>query len=92
MQIYVSTLISTVQGQKQLPQWFSAVISHDLKVDSRERFLRMALSFDSGMLKLSSLPKQQSHMLSNLMQAKCIVRIPAAQNIQAGQILQGLFT
>ena len=91
MQIYVPTLISTVQGQKQLPQWFSAVISHDLKVDSRERFLRMALSFDSGMLKLSSLPKQQSHMLSNLMQANCIVRIPAAQSIQAGQILQGLF-
>lgn len=91
MQVYVSTLISTLQGQKQLPQWFSAVMSHDLKADSRERFLRMAVSFESGMLKLSSLPKQQSHMLSNLMQANCIVRIPAAQSIQAGQILQGLF-
>lgn len=91
MQIYVSTLINALQGQKQLPQWFSAVMSHDLTADSRERFLRMVASFESGVLKLSSLPKQQSHMLSNLMQANCIVRVPAAQAIRTGQILQGLF-
>ncbi|WP_347461095.1 molybdopterin molybdotransferase MoeA [Acinetobacter sp. ANC 7454] len=91
MQIYVSTLIDALQGQKLLPPWFSGVISHDLKADSRERFLRMIASFEAGILKLSSLPKQQSHMLSNLMQANCLVRIPANQNIQSGQVLQGLF-
>ncbi|ATO20486.1 molybdopterin molybdenumtransferase MoeA [Acinetobacter sp. LoGeW2-3] len=91
MQIYVSTLIDALQGKKLLPPWFSGVISHDLKADSRERLLRMIASFEAGILKLSSLPKQQSHMLSNLMQANCLVRIPANQNIQLGQVLQGLF-
>ncbi|WP_347473900.1 molybdopterin molybdotransferase MoeA [Acinetobacter thermotolerans] len=91
MQIYVATLMDALQGQKLLPQWFNGVISHDLKADSRERLLRMVASFETGILKLSSLPKQQSHMLSNLMQANCLVRIPAHQNIQSGQVLQGLF-
>ncbi len=55
--------MSALQGQKQLPAWFSAVMTHDLKADSRERFLSMAARFDQGTLKLSSLAKQQSHML-----------------------------
>ena len=65
-------------------------MTHDLKADARERFLRMAAEFDQGTLKLKSLAKQQSHMLSNLMQANCLVRIPAGTEIQAGQVVQGL--
>lgn len=30
-------------------------------------------------------------MLSNLMQANCLVRIPAGDKIEAGQIVQGIF-
>lgn len=91
MQLYAAVLLNALQGQKQLPEWFSAVMTHDLKADARERFLRMSASFDQGQLKLASLAKQQSHMLSNLMRANCIVRVPAGQPVQAGQILQGLF-
>mgnify|MGYP000976727328 CR=1 FL=1 len=91
MQIYTSTLLRALQGQKQQPDWFSAVLTHELKMDSRERFLRMSASFDQGLLKVRSLSKQQSHMLSNLMQANCLVRIPAGVALSQGQIVQGLF-
>ncbi|WP_425916909.1 molybdopterin molybdotransferase MoeA [Acinetobacter sp. TSRC1-2] len=91
MQIYTSTLLNALQGQKQQPNWFSAVLTHDMKLDGRERFLRMSASFDQSILKVKSLSKQQSHMLSNLMQANCLVRIPAGLAFSEGQILQGLF-
>jgi molybdopterin molybdotransferase len=91
MQIYTSTLLNVLQGQKQQPNWFSAVLTHDLKMDSRERFLRMSASFDQSALKVKSLSKQQSHMLSNLMQANCLVRIPAGQSLREGDIVHGLF-
>lgn len=91
MQIYTSTVLNALQGQKQQPNWFSAVLSHDVKLDNRERFLRMSASFDQGLFKVRSLSKQQSHMLSNLMQANCLVRIPAGQSLAEGDIVQGLF-
>lgn len=91
MQIYTSTLLNALQGQKQPPNWFSAVLSHDLKMDARERFLRMSASFEQSVLKVKSLSKQQSHMLSNLMQANCLVRIPAGESMFEGQIVQGIF-
>jgi molybdopterin molybdotransferase len=91
MQIYTSTLLNALQGQKQQPNWFSAVLNHDVKMDARECFLRMSASFDQSILKVKSLSKQQSHMLSNLMQANCLVRIPAGQSLSEGDIVQGLF-
>ncbi|BCU64782.1 hypothetical protein F941_01600 [Acinetobacter bouvetii DSM 14964 = CIP 107468] len=91
MQIYTSTLLDAFQGQASSLQWFSAELSHDLKADARERFLRMSVQFDQAKLKVQSLAKQQSHMLSNLMQANCLVRIPAGDKIEAGQIVQGIF-
>lgn len=91
MQIYTSTLLDALQGQAPSLQWFSTELSHDLKADARERFLRMSVQFDQAKLKVQSLAKQQSHMLSNLMQANCLVRIPAGDKIEAGQIVQGIF-
>ena len=91
MQIYTATLLNALQGQKQLPQWFQARLSHDLKADTRERFLRMSAHFEQADLTVKSLGKQQSHMLSNLMQANSLVRIPANEKIYAGQIVQGIF-
>ena len=91
MQIYTTTLLDAIQGQKSSLQWFNAVLSHDLKADARERFLRMSAHFDQAKLKVQTLSKQQSHMLSNLMQANCLVRIPAGERVQTGQIVQGIF-
>lgn len=91
MQIYTTTLLDALQGQRSSLQWFSAELSHDLKADARERFLRMSVQFDQATLKVQSLGKQQSHMLSNLMQANGLVRIPAHQQLEAGQMVQGIF-
>ena len=91
MQIYTATLLKALQGQKKIPEWFDGTIQHELKTDARERFLRMSAQFQQGRLELKSLSKQQSHMLSNLMQANCLVRIPAGERIVSGMELQGLF-
>jgi molybdopterin molybdotransferase len=91
MQIYGKALLDTLQGNQIGPEWFSAILDHDLKEDARERFLRMHAYFDNGQLKVKSLTKQQSHMLSNLMQANCLVRIPASVKLEAGHILKGVF-
>lgn len=91
MQIYVSTILAVLQGQKKHLRWGSGAMQHDLKPDARERFLRMNAVFENGRLQLSSLDKQQSHMLSNLMHANCIVRVPAGEPIHAGQVLPALF-
>jgi len=91
MQVYGKALLDTLQGNSAEPEWFSAILDHDLKEDARERFLRMHAYFDNGQLKVKSLAKQQSHMLSNLMQANCLVRIPASVKLEAGYILNGVF-
>ncbi|WP_332605028.1 molybdopterin molybdotransferase MoeA [Acinetobacter sp. ESBL14] len=91
MQVYGKALLDALQNQRQPLQWLSGVLTHDLKSDARERFLRMQAYFDQGQLKFQSLAKQQSHMLSNLMQANSLVRIPANTQLEAGQLLSGLF-
>ncbi len=91
MQVYGKALLDTLQGKQTGPEWFSAILDHDLKEDARERFLRMHAYFDNGQLKVKSLAKQQSHMLSNLMQANCLVRIPTNVKLEAGYILKGVF-
>lgn len=90
MQVYGKALLDTLQGNSAGPDWFSAILDNDLKEDTRERFLRMHAYFDNGQLKVKSLAKQQSHMLSNLMQANCLVRIPASAKLEAGYILKGV--
>ena len=91
MQVYGKALLDSLQGNQAGPEWFSAILEHDLKEDARERFLRMCAYFENGQLKIKSLAKQQSHMLSNLMQANCLVRIPAGVKLEAGYILKGIF-
>lgn len=97
MHMYTTTLIQALQGQtsqgktSSLP-WFSAVLSHRLNPDRRERFLRMFAHFEQAQLVVHNLDKQQSHMLSNLIQSNCLVRIPAGETLQAGQIVYGVFT
>ena len=91
MQIYGKALLDALQNNRAPLQWFSALLTHELKFDARERFLRMQAYFEHGQLKVQSLPKQQSHMLSNLMHANCLVRIPANIKLDAGQTLTGVF-
>ena len=89
MQIYTQTVLNVLQGHTYFPNNFKAELMHSLKVDARERILRMRVGFDQATLKVGSLSKQQSHMLSNLMQANCLVRIPAGKSLNEGDVVQG---
>ena len=93
MQIYGKVLLDALQNQNQDQSinWFSGTLTHELKSDARERFLRMQAYYEHGQLKLKSLAKQQSHMLSNLMQANCLVRVPASTKLEIGKELTGVF-
>lgn len=91
MHIYTQTVLNALQGHRHIPNGFKAALTHDLKADARERILRMSISFDQATLKVSSLSNQQSHMLSNLMHANALVRIPAGEKIHAGQSIDGFF-
>lgn len=91
MQVYTSTLLQALQGQAQLPNWFTATLTQPIKSDARERFLRMHACFEQGQLSVKNLSKQQSHMLSNLMQANCLVRVPDNQVLSEGSVVQGMF-
>ena len=92
MQIYGKLLIDALQGKQPNPEaWFTAKLTHSLKEDKRERFIRMQVSIEQGQLKVSSLANQQSHMLSNLMHANCLVRIPAEIKPEANMLVSGIF-
>ena len=90
LQIYATALLLALQGNKNAIPWFSARLSHALNADQRERFLRMSARVEQGEIQLCSLKNQQSHMLSNLMQANCLVRVPAGLSVEAGDTLQAL--
>ena len=91
MQVYGAVLLNALQGHRELAQWFSATLMQPIKADQRERFIRMVAEFDQGRLMVQPLAKQQSHMLSNLMQANCLVRVPSGKVIESGEVVQGLW-
>ena len=53
MQVYTSTLLQALQGQAQLPNWFTATLTQPIKSDARERFLRMHACNDSSAPKVA---------------------------------------
>ncbi|MBJ9985202.1 molybdopterin molybdotransferase MoeA [Acinetobacter sp. S40] len=91
MQIYGKLLLDALQNKREPQLWFKARLTQELKADNRERFLRMVATFNQSTLEVSALARQQSHMLSNLMQTNCLVRIPAAKQMNIGELVEGLF-
>jgi molybdopterin molybdotransferase len=91
--IHVHSLLNCLQQQQQpLPQWQTGIVQQSLKTDSREQLLRMRVdSSTQGLLELTALKKQQSHMLSNMAKANALVRIPAAQQVQVGDAFHFLY-
>lgn len=91
IQIYGKLILQALQNQSQPYSTAQAKLKHDIKPDARERFLRMVATFEGNQLEVSSLPKQQSHMLSNLMQCNSLVRIPAGDTVKAGTLVECIF-
>lgn len=91
--VHVQTLLNELQGKTHvLPHWHYGKLANGIKPDSREQILRMrAESNAQGELVLYPLTKQQSHMLSNMNQANALVRVPAGQVCEAGEVLRFLW-
>jgi molybdopterin molybdotransferase len=92
MQLYGKILINKLQGIASLPEWFPARLHTPIKPDKRERLLRMSYAFVNGELEVRNPGNQQSHMLGNLFQSNCLVRVPADESLSAGARVLGLFT
>jgi molybdopterin molybdotransferase len=70
--------------------FYKGVMNEDIQPNqTRTRLMRMVASSNSqGQIQLDSLPKQQSHMLSNLALANALVRIePGSDPVKAGSIV-----
>lgn len=89
LQVYVSTALKALQGQVDAaPKWQYATLESQIKPDARDRFLRMVVKNQQGQLMAHHLPRQQSHMLSNLVHANALVYVPAQQTLDQGQLLK----
>lgn len=79
---------------KHLPglEWLHGILADDVRSNAgRARLLRMrAVSHPDGSMRLHTLPKQQSHMLSNLAAASALVHIEAGSTGKAGDLVQWL--
>jgi len=79
--VYARRALDLLEGLVEPgPAFRTAVLDSPAKADAeRDQWLRMALRHDEeGRVRLKPLPKQGSHMLSNLVAAQALAWIPAA--------------
>jgi len=90
--LHVQRVLELLEGVAHpAPHWAIGVVSEAIEADSqRSRLVRMQMHHDAdGLARLLPLPKQDSHMLSNLDCADVLVWIPAvATKIEAGTRLR----
>lgn len=90
LQVHVAEVLAAL-GAGERPCWRAGVLTAPLRADSREQLLRMRLALDeTGRAQLTPLPRQASHMLSNMAQASALVRIAPGRAVQAGETAQWL--
>jgi molybdopterin molybdotransferase len=80
--VHVAAVLSLLEGRSAPePLWRTGILDSAVKADAhRDRLLRAGLDFDpSGRALLAVLPRQDSHMLSNLAQATALIWLPARE-------------
>ena len=80
--VHASCVLGVLEGRAPpQPEWRTGILEAAVKADAhRDRLVRMSLRYDeSGRVVLSNLPRQDSHMLSNLGQAAALVWLPARE-------------
>lgn len=92
--VHVAAVIRALEGEDAEPDWGYATLQQDaLPDDRRDQWLRMRLLVDprSGAATLAPLPRQASHMLSNLMAADVLAWVPASDEAwRAGSMVRWL--
>lgn len=90
--VHVTRALDALEGVTAPgPASRTGVLESALEADAeRDRWLRMGLRYDeTGTARLQRLPRQGSHMLSNLMSANALAWIPAAtQPLPAGSVVR----
>lgn len=92
--VHVAAVIRAMEGEAAEPAWGYGVLQEDAHpADRRDQWLRMRLSVDpmTGCTSLAPLPRQASHMLSNLMSADVLAWVPASDHAwRAGSVVRWL--
>ncbi|MBB3225763.1 molybdopterin molybdotransferase [Luteibacter sp. Sphag1AF] len=79
--VHARAVLGHMEGLTEpMPQWRSGVLSSEVEADAeRDRLVRMRMMDHAGTVELEVLPKQDSHMLSNLASAHALVWLPSRE-------------
>ncbi|MDR6936694.1 MULTISPECIES: molybdopterin molybdotransferase MoeA [unclassified Luteibacter] len=77
--VHARAVLARLEGEAEpQPAWRRGVLSGEVDADEeRDRLVRMRLDLSDGTASLGLLPRQDSHMLSNLASAHALVWLPA---------------
>ncbi|WP_331521220.1 gephyrin-like molybdotransferase Glp [Pinirhizobacter sp.] len=89
--VHAAAVLARLEGEaRAIPDWSMGELAQEVESDDgRDRLLRMSVIADDGRLRLVPLPRQESHMLSNLASASALVWLPRRdQTYAAGELLR----
>ena len=77
--VHARAVLARLEGETAVqPAWRQGVLEGAVDADGeRDRLVRMALDMGDGTARLALLPRQDSHMLSNLASAHALVWLPS---------------
>lgn len=77
--IHASAVLGRLEGEtKSQPAWHYGVLTTNVEADAeRDRLVRMRLELNDGTARLTLLPKQELHMLTNLASAHVLAWLPS---------------
>ncbi len=88
--VHVEAMLAVLEG-RAAPGWRHGVLAAAVKGDAhRERLVRATLRYsDAGTVLLEALPRQDSHMLSNLASADALLWLPVRGGaFEAGEVVR----
>jgi len=89
--VHAAAVLARLEGEAaSMPAWRIGELAQGVESDSgRDRLLRMDIVADDGRLRLVPLPRQESHMLSNLASASALAWLPRRDDAYAaGELLR----
>lgn len=89
--VHAAAVLARLEGEAvAMPAWRIGELAQGVESDcARDRLLRMDIIADDGRLRLVPLPRQESHMLSNLASASALAWLPRRdQAYAAGELLR----
>jgi molybdopterin molybdotransferase len=81
--VHARAVLGHMEGETVAqPEWKQGVLAAPVEADNeRDRLVRMRLDLNDGTARLHVLPRQDSHMLSNLASAHALVWLPSRDNM-----------